>query len=163
MARRQVDGPGRRMTMPCRGCGLSGGSGQSVVRPAVWVCQRGAGHVYPPHPPRLLPSPTPYLTGQVTCPGASGVRSSHQLGPTTLITPGSSSRPITSHPSPPVRTRDCHCSGTQREQELRYWDRSIRHRPSTCQNSPAAVTTTEPVTGPPTTPTHHTATTSNHG
>lgn len=147
--------------MPCRGCGLPGGSGPSARRPAGWVCQRGAGHVYPLHLPRLLPSPTPYLTGQVTCLVAWGVLSSHRLGPTTPITSGSS-RPFTSLPSPPVRTRDCHCSGTQREEQEQEEDRSIQHHLSTSQNSPAPVTTTEPGTGPPTTPTR-TATTSSHG
>lgn len=147
--------------MPCRGCGLCGGSGLSALRPAVWACQRGAGHVYRLHLPRLLPSPTPYLTGQVTCPGASGLRSSHQLGPTTLITPGSS-RPITSLPVPPIRTPGCHCSGTQREEHLRSWGSSIHRRLSTSRISPAPAMTTVPDTGPPTTPTR-TATTSNRG
>lgn len=161
-ARREVGGPDRPLMMPCRGCGLCGGSGLSARRPAVGVCQRGPGPVCPLHLPRLLLSRTLYLTGQVTCLVASGVRSSPPLTPTTLlITPGSS-RPITTHPSPRIRTRDSLCSGTQWEEELRFRDRSTHPTLSTPQNSPEAATTRSLVTGPTTAPSR-TATTSNHG
>lgn len=133
-ARREADGPGRCLMMPRRGCGLCGGSGLSALRPAAWVCQRGAGPVCPLHLPRLFLCPTPYQTGQVTCPAASG--------PTTLLTTPGSSRLITNHPFPRIRTRDFRCSGTQWEKDLQYWDRSIHHLLSTNRNSPEAVTTT---------------------
>ncbi|CAF97869.1 unnamed protein product, partial [Tetraodon nigroviridis] len=54
--RRQVGGPGRPTTRPCRGCGLSGGSGPSALRAAPEFSRTGLDHGAGYRPPYHAPS-----------------------------------------------------------------------------------------------------------
>jgi len=163
--RRQVEGQDRCLRKSLwRGSGLYGGSGQNALKPAAWASHRGAESVYPLHLPKPLTSPSPRRTGQVICPGASGVLLSHLWTLTTLLATLGNTHLIVLHRSPATITQDSLCIGIRplEEKGFQSQDKPIARRLFTIQNSPQPIRTLFLLTELPTTHLHM-ATTSQHG
>lgn len=102
-----------------RVCGLFGATGPNALRPVASASHRGPGNAYPLLLPRSLPTPSPLLTGRVTCTGASAVLSSHLSA---LITPNATMANIlliTRLRSPIIIIQDCPCFGAHPLEEVK--------------------------------------------